>query len=629
VRLGRLVAIAPAALLLLAACAGPEAAHPPQPVPQGFRDPHSASRPNAVQTTHLDLRIRADFARKLVSGRAIWTLVRRDPAAPLFLDANALRILGVRAGGAELHKAKHRLEKVDALRGDALTIELSPGDSRVEVTYETTPESGGLLWLQPAQTAGKKHPYLFSQAQSIHARSFVPCQDTPAVRTTFQAALEIPKDLFAVMGAEALNLNETIGDTWRVFHFRMQQPVPSYLFAFAVGDLKFQPLGIHTGVYAEPSVLKTASREFRDAERMVKTVEKLYGPYRWRRFDILVLPPSFPAGGMENPRLTFVSPTLLAGDRSLVSTIAHELAHSWSGNLVTNASWGDLWLNEGFTTYIEGRVIEALYGRERQQMESMIEEAALQEELATLPPADQRLAQELPGTRDPDQVFTTVPYRKGALFLRRLEELFTRPKFDALLKEWFQAGAFASRTTADFETFLKARLPVDARIDLERWLRGPGLPEDAPLARSGAFTKIEQDVAAWKAGTRTLAGFLTPRYSTQEWLHLIRKLEGLPPERLAQVDKEFLLTTSKNAEIASAWLALAVRSGYHAADARVEEYLLEVGRPKLIKPIYAALAATPEGLARARKILDAARPGYHAVAVTEMELVLAKADKRG
>lgn len=596
-----------------------------------FRDPHSSARPDEVRTTHLALELDVDFAARRVRGTATWSLERRDPKAPLVLDVKALTISSVRAGGDVWRDVAARREKVSDLLGDALTVPLAPGDTRVEIVYETTDAGTGLLWLAPAQTAGKVHPYLFSQAQAIHARTFVPCQDTPAVRTTFDATLRVPAPLVALMGAEALPPVPD-GASARRFGFRMRQPIPSYLIAFAVGDLAFRPLGKRTGVWSEPSVVDAAAREFADTERMVDEMEARFGPYRWDRYDILVMPPSFPAGGMENPRLTFVSPTLLAGDRSLVATISHELAHMWSGNLVTNATWSDLWLNEGFTSYLEQRVIETLYGRERHLMESMIEEKGLLEEMKGLAPADQRLAADFAG-RDPEDVFTGVAYQKGALFLRRLERVFGRDAFDPFLRRWFDANAFRSRSTRDFTAFLKsdlfARFPEKANaVDLARWLDGPGLPDDAPIATSQAFARVDADVAAYRAGTQPLASIPTAAYTSHEWLRFVRALDGASLAQLHEVDARYGLTSTGNAEVASQWLALAARSGYRDADARIDRFLLEVGRPKLIKPIYAALAATPAGRARAEALLERARPGYHAQAVREIETVLKAAAGR-
>ncbi|MBV8732169.1 MAG: aminopeptidase, partial [Acidobacteriia bacterium] len=319
-------------------------------------DVHSCSRPAEVRVRHLELDIDIDFSRHILRGSAKLHFDRIKPdAAELLLDTRDLSIHSVsNAAGFELG-AK------DRILGSPLHIALQPGTSWVEVVYSTSPDASGLQWLDPPQTAGKRLPFLYTQSQAIHARSWIPLQDTPSVRITYEGRVRTPEGLPAVMAAERAGS-----------HFRMTKPVPSYLIALAAGDLEFRPLGGRSGVFAEPELVDAAAREFADTEAMIRAVEEMYGPYRWGRYDLLVLPPSFPFGGMENPCLTFATPTILAGDKSLVALVAHELAHSWSGNLVTNATWSDFWLNEGFTVYLEGRIIEKVYGAERQAMEATL-----------------------------------------------------------------------------------------------------------------------------------------------------------------------------------------------------------------------------------------------------------------
>src|SRR4029450_2458259 len=233
---------------------------------------------------------------------------------------------------------------------------------RIIITYKSAPNASALQWLTPQQTAGKKAPFLFSQGESINNRSWIPTQDSPGIRQSWEATIHVPAGMTAVMSAPRIEQPITQGGE-SVFNFRMSHSVAPYMIAIAVGDLVFKPLGSRTGVWAEPATLEAAASELSDTEKMVATAEKLYGPYRWGRYDVLVLPPSFPIGGMENPNMTFLTPTFIAGDKSLVSLVAHELAHSWSGNLATNATWNDFWLNEGMTTYAEGRIVEELYGK--------------------------------------------------------------------------------------------------------------------------------------------------------------------------------------------------------------------------------------------------------------------------
>lgn len=547
-------------------------------------DPHSYSNPQESRVRHIELDLAVSFTERKLRGAVTLSL---DPAGhKLVLDTRDLTIRRVNG-----RTGNFRVGARDAILGSPLEIDLEPGERSVLIEYETSPEASGLQWLEPAQTAGRRYPFLYSQSQAIHARSWIPLQDSPRVRATFSARIHAPAPLKALMAAQRV----------RDGHFHMPLPVPSYLMALAVGEVEFRALGPRCGVWAEPAVLAAAAREFVDVEKMVEAAVSLYGPYRWGRFDLLVLPPSFPFGGMENPCLTFATPTVIAGDRSLVALISHELAHSWSGNLVTNATWNDFWLNEGFTTYIEKRIQEALYGRARSEMEMAVEVGELEDELRRLPEADQRLVLDLAG-RDPDGGMTQVPYVKGALLLRHLEEKHGRGKWDAWLRGYFKRFAFQSITTGDFLNELRRGFPGE---DIRAWLYEPGLPREAPRPR-------------YEFGTEPRAD-----WTTQEWLHWLRALpEDVPAAKMAELDRQWGFTNSGNSEIAAQWLLMAVRRGYEPAYERLEAFLIEVGRRKFVKPLYAELAKTPEGLRRARRIYERARPGYHPITRATVDALL-------
>ncbi|QQS44998.1 MAG: M1 family metallopeptidase [Acidobacteriota bacterium] len=611
---------------LAAACqsekpASPRVAEGPAEADPGS-DVHSRANPDQIRVSHLDLDIELDFDRKVIRGTSTLTL---DKAAsgehPLDLDTRDLKISRTEtsAGGNSFAIVPFKLDEADKVLGARLSVPVSAGTRKVRVTYESSPGASGVQWLEPAQTAGKKHPYVFTQSQAIHARSWIPLQDSPAVRITYTAKVRTPAELRAVMSAEQDGSAERTGE----YSFNMPQAIPPYLIALAAGDIAFKSLGARTGVYTEPSMLDRAARELADTEKMIEATEKLYGAYRWGRYDILVLPPSFPIGGMENPRLTFATPTILAGDKSLVSLIAHELAHSWSGNLVTNATWRDFWLNEGFTTYLERRIVEAVYGRQREEMEAALGLQSLEKEMAGLEARDQILHLDLTG-RDPDEGFTGVPYEKGALFLRHLEETFGRERFDAFLKGYFDHFAFQSITTDQFRAYLKANLldsaPVlAARVPIVEWITKPGLPASAPRPRSDAFAKVEEQANGWLKGETPAAKLQTRQWTTQEWLHFLNFLpKELTREQMEQLDRAFGLTKSGNAEIAHVWLLISIRNKYDPADARLEEYLTSIGRQKLIKPLYEELVKTPEGRQRARSIFGKARPGYHPIAAASV-----------
>jgi aminopeptidase N len=575
---------------------------------------------------HLELELTVSFEHHRLSGRVVHHLseLTLEPGV-LALDTRDLAIERVRAGtegrlepvGFELG-APHRHD------GRKLRIALPAGVDRVEVVYATSPSASGLQWLSPSQTAGKRHPFLYTQSQTRHARSWIPCIDEPALRVTIDASIRVPDGLRAVMAAEDRSDPATPG----LFRFHMPQPIPSYLFALAVGELEHRALGLRSGVWAEPATVDPAAWEFADTEEMMAAAEALYGPYRWGRYDLLMMPPAFPLGGMENPRLTFASPTVLTGDRSLVALVAHELAHSWSGNLVTNATWDDFWLNEGFTVYFERRILEVLYGTARAEMEAALGRQRLEAEIARMGETsrDTWLHLDLAG-RNPDEALNEVPYEKGYLFLRLLEETFGREAFDAFLRRHFEAHAFQALTTEAFlESLDRHLLSTDrakaARIDVRRWVYGPGLPADAPRARCDAFLEVERMTATWLAG-----GALSPdaarRWTAHEWLHFLHHLpRDLSADRMAALDQAFGLTRSGNTEILAEWLKLSIAAGYAPARPRLRAFLLEIGRGRFLKPLYQALAATERGWLEAKAIYQEARAGYHAMVRAALDELL-------
>lgn len=579
-------------------------------------DPHSAAQPWRVRTTHANFVFNVDFESRQIRGTVTYELERIDPAAPLRLDTRDLDIgtvARIDANGIET-PAIFRLEDADPVLGRALEIDLAADTETVRIDFITRPEGSGLQWLAPAQTAGKSAPFLYSQSQAIHARTWWPCQDTPGVRLSYEATVRVPSSLVAAMSAGAGEPSKEAG----VFRFRMAQPIPPYLVALAVGDLKTAAIGARAGVLAEPVLLERAANELADLDAMMTTAESLYGPYRWDTYHVLFLPPAFPFGGMENPRMTFATPTILAGDRSLVGLIAHELAHSWSGNLVTNVQWSEIWLNEGFTTYFERRLMEGLYGAERAHMEWSLgyQDLAATLEATSDRPETQWLHIDLTG-QDPDAGLSDVAYEKGALFLRTLEHRYGRENFDAFLRAWFDEHAFTSVTTAAFIEFANARLltldPVDGGPpeDLERWIHGPGVPDTAYLTPTRAFAAVDELRSAF-LDDGDVSALAQVKWSAHEWLHFLRTIPtGVATARLDTLDAQFDFTHSTNYELLAKWLEISIREAYPAAQDQVDAFLMEVGRRKFLVPLYRALAAS--NMDRARAIYERARPGYHAI----------------
>ena len=578
-------------------------------------DYHSFSNPDEIKVTHIDLDLHADFNQKSLIGSATLSFDRVNPqATTLILDTRDLTITSVNIDGSPI---AFTLMAKDENLGAPLHIDVGTQATKVSIFYQTAASASGVQWLTPEQTAGKKHPFLFTQAQAVHARSFIPLQDSPKVRVTYNAVIRTPPELLAVMSAANDPDTQRDGE----YEFTMAQPIPSYLIALAIGDLQFKAMGERTGVYAEPSMLDAAAAEFEDTESMLKVTEKTFGSYSWERYDLLILPPSFPFGGMENPRLSFITPTVIAGDKSLVALIAHELAHSWSGNTVTNATWRDLWLNEGFTTYLTYRIMEMIYGTDRFNMEAVLGYEDLQADIASLPANDQILAIDLRG-RNPDDVFSNIPYEKGALFLREIEHKIGRDNFDKFLLEYFAAFTFKSITTDEFINYLDQTLLVTYADKLDRdriqeWIFSPGIPAGAPVPQSDAFSKVDNERNAWLEGKKAAANIVTSSWTVHEWLYFLNNMPNvLSAEQLAELDLAFALTASKNNEIAHSWLMIAVYNEYKPAYDRLYNYLVSIGRNKLVKPLYRELAKTPEGKAFAKKAFEEAKPGYHPLTIS-------------
>lgn len=623
-----LVLVALSTLLTLTACGEPNRTTDQESAtatdePTRVTDPHSYARPDQVTVRHIHLDLKTDFDSKRLVGRASLEIENRAGADHIDLDTRDLDVQSI-SRDDDPTPVDFTLSDPDPILGTKLTVPLLPGTRFIHIDYATRADAGALQWLTARQTAGRKYPFLFTQNEPILARTWIPCQDTPSVRTTYSARITVPAALRAVMSAD--NPLERSADG--VYEFQMRRAIPSYLIALAVGDIDFRPIDQRTGVFAEPPVVEKAAWEFAETPAMISAAEGLYGPYLWGRYDLLILPPSFPYGGMENPRLTFVTPTAIAGDRSLVALIAHELAHSWSGNLVTNATWNDMWLNEGFTTYAERRIMEALRGPRYAEMLWQLGYQDLQDNLNRLGPSnrDTQLHMDLAG-RNPDDGFSDIPYEKGSIFLRMLERRVGREAWDAFLKGYIERFRFLSMTTDQFERYLKTELldpsgiaPSD--LQLHAWLYEPGLPDNAPVPHSEAFTKVDEAIRDWLSGT-PLTELATGEWTTHEWLHFLRGLpDDLTTAQMAELDAAFHFTTSGNSEILSRWLQLAIRHGYAPADQALEDFLRSVGRRKFIQPLYSELAATPRGLRKARAIYEQARPGYHPIAVRSLDATL-------
>jgi len=593
-----------------------------QSVSASALDEYTYARPEEAVITHLDLDVEVNFASKIISGVASYNIENKTGANMIILDARGLEIEKVTLEDGQA--TEFALVGYNQYMGRKLEITIAENTSRINIHYASRPEAIALQWLNPQQTADKKSPYLFTQSEPCLARTWIPTQDSPGIRFTYSAKVQVPAGLMAVMSAS--NPMEKAADG--IYNFEMRQPIPAYLMALAVGEIVFKSIGPRTGVYGEASVIEAAAYEFGELEEMLATVEKLYGDYRWDRYDLIVLPPSFPFGGMENPRLTFATPTIIAGDRSLVSVVAHELSHSWSGNLVTSATWNDFWINEGFTVYLERRIMEELYGKSYTEMLAVLGYQDLKSTIEHLgeDSEDTHLKLNLAG-RDPDEALTDIAYEKGALFLQTIEEAVGRDKWDEFLKNYFDNFAFQSMTSDRFVEYLNKELIGDdkelaARLSVNKWVYGPGIPETQTINVSERFAIVDQAVASWENGA-TPSELGTEKWTTHEWLHFLRHLPSpLSEERLTLLDREFELSNSKNAEIVAAWFIHVISNNYRKSYGKLEEFLIKVGRRKFLSPLYKELAKTQENKKVAVEIYKKARKNYHAISYVTIDGIL-------
>ncbi len=590
-------------------------------------DNHSYSNIEEVQTEHLHLNLNINFEEKIISGVARHEMKNNGAERAIF-DVQELKIDSITTGGKNNEKiAEYSIGESDELLGAPLTVEITPSTEQVNIYYQTKPEAQALDWLDPSLTGSGKHPFLYTQGQAILTRSWVPVQDTPGNRFTYTADLQVPSELLALMSAS----NPTSKNDSGSYSYEMSQPIPSYLLALAVGELEYAQLGEQSGVYAEPHMIDAVASEFRDIPKMMDAAQDLYGAYLWETYDVIVLPHSFPFGGMENPRLTFATPTLIAGDRSLVSVIAHELAHSWSGNLVTNASWNDFWLNEGFTVYFENRIMEKIYGKEVADMLALIEYQELEESvdqmIANGNAKDTHLKLHL-DHRNPDEGMTDIAYVKGAFFLKTLEKAVGRDKFDQFLRAYFEKHKFETLTTEDFIKYLKVNLLEKENIDfnVDEWIYEDGIPDNVVTIDSDRFEKAQQLAQQLKESGTFPKELDREDKTTQEWLAFIRAFKGeLALSKMKQVDEQLNFRDSGNAEIMSEWFILGIKNDYQALRPDIKAFLKKVGRRKFLRPIYQTLAdGSEEDIAFALSVYEEARPNYHSVSYNTIDEILAE-----
>ncbi|MDN3676365.1 M1 family metallopeptidase [Flavobacterium paronense] len=605
-------------LIVTFACQKKEAT----PQNQTAKDIHSFSNPVEAVVKHLDLDIKVDFNTQTISGKASWQIDNSSKGNEIIFDENTLNISKVTLGDDE-KETQFKLGDSFEFHGKPLHITIEPNTTRVNIYYNTTKDGVALQWLKPEQTADKKKPFVFSQGESIWSRTWIPCQDSPSVRFTYNAKVTVPKDLIALMSA----VNPKQKNNTGVYTFKQDKPIPSYLMAIAVGDVEFKSIDNRTGVYAEHSVINKAKWEFAELGKMVNAADKLFGPYRWGRYDVIVLPPSFPYGGMENPNLTFLTPTVLAGDRSLTSLLAHELGHSWSGNLVTNATWDDIWLNEGFTTYVEHRIGEEVFGVKEAKMQDILSRKVWEVNLDEIgkDSPDSRLKVDTSG-KNPDDGLSDIPYEKGYAFLQTIEAAVGRATFDKFLTNYYNDHAFQSITTEDFvdyfnKNLIKGDKSLADKIKLNDWIYKTGIPSNVITPVSEDFNTIDSIQKTWrKTGVKGLGQKIK---STNEKQHFIDYLpKDMTVKEMTAIDKEFKFTNEGNFVVKRQWFIIAIQHQYKFAYPAIEQFLTNYSRTGSLTPLYKEMVKTPEGKTWAKQIYAKAKSRYHATTVEAVEKIL-------
>ena len=604
---------------------------------QSGLDYHSFANIEQFRVTHIDLALRVDFHNKVLFGEAALEVKRLDPnATELVLDTHGLDIRDVSEKPTSVIGALAKSEttwvsrpfhvdKADPILGSPLVIELPPhkrSTQTIKIEYVTSPDAASLHWLDDAHTAGKHHPLMYTLSAPIGARAWIPLQDSALARVTYAAVIHTDDDLLAVMSAR----NDPDVKHNGNYTFVNRDAMPPSRIALAVGDLRFKATGPRTGVYAEKPLLADAAKEFADTESLLKTAETLFGPYRFERCDLVVLPPPFPLAEVGNPRAPFISSTVVTGDRSEESVVARAVVQAWAGDLVGAATPRDAWIDAGLAVYMQNRLVREVYGDTRVTADRVLAEHSVREDLAQMPRPDQALAVDQ-RDRDP-AVPRSAADEKGGLLFTFLDGKFGRERLDAFLQGYFDHFAFKSITTEEFLSYLKENLldrfpGIVSASQVEAWVKEPGLPQDAPLLAVHLYESVDATRSAWLAGKIPAKKLDTRAWVTPQWTYFLDGMPGpLRKDQLNDLDQAFGFTRSANAEIASSWFVLVIKSAYQPSYVRLEEFLKTNGRQTLLAPLYTELMRTPGGEVLARRVFAVARPVYQAHTAAALDAIV-------
>ncbi|KAF0692479.1 Aste57867_16449 [Aphanomyces stellatus] len=593
-------------------------------------DKHSLANIAVIKSTAIDLQLTADFDRHVFHGYVdITATVIGAGATEFVLDTRALYIQKATIDGEHVLTT----QKEDEVFGTALHLPLPAAARAVgtsftaRIYYETTPDSTAIQWLPKEQTADKTHPYLFTQSEAIHARALLPCQDAPSVTTVYKAAITVPTWATCLMSAVAsADPQATAAKT--TFFYEQNVAVPSYLIAIVVGRLESREIGPRSRVWSEPSQVDAVAYEFAQTEDFLKNAEQIMGQeYVWGRYDLVSLPPSFPFGGMENPCLTFATPTLIAGDRSLADVIAHEIAHSWTGNLITNQTWEHFWLNEGWTMWLQRKIMAKIYTDLHFDFDSIIGWNALQHSIDAYG-ADHEFTKLVPTLDgcDPDDSFSSVPYEKGFNLLYYLSKLVGDDAFEVFAKAYVQQFKYKTVTSDEFKAFFLGHFQSTkatelATIDWHAWFYAPGMPK-RPAFDTTISAASEALATRWSTGAGPFDAKDVDGWTSSQYVVMLERLLEICVERnhfldaaaLTHLGDVYKLTHTKNSEVRMRFQTLCVRAEHAAILPQVEAFLKEQGRMKYVRPLYRDLYKSKFGADAARRIFGQTKDNYHPIA---------------
>ncbi|KKZ59642.1 leukotriene A-4 hydrolase [[Emmonsia] crescens] len=594
------------------------------------RDPNTLSNYNAFRTTHTTVNFDILFDKQQLTGNVIHQLksLTNSESREVILDSSFLNIHHVKVDGKQ---NKFELLPRQEPYGSALKIPLAEGVALgktvdIDISVETTEKCTALQWLTPAQTSTQKHPYMFTQCQAIHARSIFPCQDTPDVKAVIDFNITSPLPVIASGVPIRDSSSPSSESNNKVYKFHQKVPIPAYLFAIASGEIAEAPIGPRSRVAASPDKLDECKWELEaDTEKFMQAIDKIIFPYIWGEYNVLILPPSFPYGGMENPIFTFATPSLISKDRQNVDVIAHELAHSWSGNLVTNASWEHFWLNEGWTTYLERRILAAVHGEPYRHFSAIIGWKALTESVERFGNDHEftKLIVDLKG-KDPDDAFSSIPYEKGFIFLFYLENLIGKGKFDRFIPHYFTKYKELSLDSYEFKSTILDFFSSDSEahalltsLDWDKWFYGPGLPPKPDFDTS--LVDIVYDLAQkWRITPES--GF-TPAATDVKGLtanQLVVFLEQvllfekpLSAEQSKLMGDVYGLVKSENAEVSNLYFQVGLKAGDKGIIEPTATLLASIGRMKYVRPLYRALEKLDRNIAI--EIFEKNKDFYHPI----------------